>query len=480
MSNHRPNPEDHFLTRRQMLEGCGMGLGSLALAQLIGQPAIAGQNNYVNPLAPKPPHFAPKAKRVIHFFMNGGPSQVDTFDPKPMLTKYHGKALPIHLKTERKTGVGFGSPYKFQQYGQSGIEVSEVYPHIAQHVDDLCVIRSMHTELPNHEPSLLLMNCGEQRQIRPSFGSWLTYGLGTENQNLPGFIVLCPFGYPVSGTQNWTAGFLPSVYQGTYIDTKETEVERLIQHIKNQTTSREQQRKQLDLLARLNQIYQKKRAEDSLIEAQIQSCELAFRMQTEATDAFDISKEPEAIREMYGNTMYGRQTLMARRLLERGVRFVQIWQGKDQPWDNHEYLTSGLRQLAAATDKPIAALLTDLKQRGMLDDTLVIWGGEFGRTPVVELTGASGGNDQSTWGRDHNNHGFTMWVAGGGVKRGFIHGSTDEFGFAAQDNPVHVHDLHATLLHLLGFDHERLLYRYAGRDFRLTDVYGQVVNELLA
>ena len=236
MSNHNPNPEDRFLTRRELLQACGMGFGALALAEL--QPALAEDKGFANPLAVKPPHFAPKVKRVIHFFMNGGPSQVDTFDPKPMLTKYDGKPLPIHLKTERKTGVGFGSPYKFQKHGNSGIEVSEIYPHIAQHVDDLCVIRSMHTELPNHEPSLMLMNCGDQRQIRPSLGSWLTYGLGTENQNLPGFIVLCPFGYPVSGTQNWTAGFLPSVYQGTYIDTKETEVERLISHIKNNSTSR--------------------------------------------------------------------------------------------------------------------------------------------------------------------------------------------------------------------------------------------------
>jgi hypothetical protein len=468
-----------LLTRRELLHACGMGLGALAFAQLSGQSVIADDKAFANPLAPKPPHFTPKVKRIIHLFMNGGPSQVDTFDPKPMLTKNDGKPLPIHLKTERKTGVGFGSPYKFQKYGQSGIEVSELYPNVAKHVDDLCVIRSMRTDLPNHEPSLLMMNCGDLRQIRPSFGSWLTYGLGTENQNLPGFIVLCPYGYPVSGTQNWTAGFLPSVYQGTYIDTKETEVERLIQHIKNNSTSRAEQRKQLDLLAALNQRYQKQRQEDSLVEAQIQSYELAFRMQAEATDAFDVGKEPAHIRQMYGDTLYGRQTLMARRLLERGVRFVQIWQGKDQPWDNHEYLATSHRQLAQATDKPIAALLTDLKQRGMLDDTLVIWGGEFGRTPVVELTGASGGTNKADWGRDHNNHGFTMWLAGGGVKKGYVHGSTDEFGFAAAENPVHVHDLHATLLHLLGFDHERLTYRYAGRDFRLTDVQGLVVKDLL-
>jgi hypothetical protein len=457
-----------------------MSFGALVFAQLFEQTAHSQDKGFANPLAAKPPHFTPKVKRVVHLFMNGGPSQVDTFDPKPMLTKYDGKPLPIHLKTERKTGVGFGSPYRFQRYGQSGIEVSEIYPNLAKHVDDLCVIRSMRTDLPNHEPSLLMMNCGDLRQVRPSFGSWLTYGLGTENQNLPGFIVLCPYGYPVSGAQNWTAGFLPSVYQGTYIDTKEIEVERLIQHIKNNSTSREQQRKQLDLLAALNQRYQKRRQEDSLVEAQIQSYELAFRMQAEATDAFDVSKEPEHIRRMYGETVYGRQTLMARRLLERGVRFVQIWQGKDQPWDNHEYLTSSHKQLAQATDKPIAALLTDLKRRGMLDDTLVIWGGEFGRTPVVELTGASGGANKADWGRDHNNHGFTMWLAGGGLKKGYAYGATDEFGFAAAENPIHVHDLHATLLSLLGFDHERLTYRYAGRDFRLTDVQGVVVKDLLA
>lgn len=480
MTNHQANLEDRFLTRRELLQACGTGLGALALAQLCGLTVLAEEKALANPLAVKPPHFAPKIKRIVHLFMNGGPSQVDTFDPKPLLTKYDGKPLPIHLKTERKTGVGFGSPYKFQRHGQSGIEVSELYPAVARHVDELCVIRSMRTDLPNHEPSLLMMNCGDLRQIRPSLGAWLTYGLGTENQNLPGFIVLCPYGYPVSGTQNWTAGFLPAVYQGTYIDTKETEVEQLIQHIKNHSTSRQQQRQQLDLLAALNGRYQRQRQEDSLIEAQIQSYELAFRMQAEATDAFDVSQEPSHVRQLYGDTVYGRQVLMARRLLERGVRFVQIWQGKDQPWDNHEYLATSHRQLAQATDRAVAALLTDLKQRGMLDETLVIWGGEFGRTPVVELTGASGGTNKADWGRDHNNHGFTMWLAGGGVKKGYVHGATDEFGFAATEKPVHVHDLHATLLHLLGFDHERLTYRYAGRDFRLTDVHGLVVNELLA
>jgi hypothetical protein len=479
MANQKDNFADRFLTRRELLQACGMGMGALAFTQLATTTSRADDKHIVNPLAPKPPHFAPKAKRVIHLFMNGGPSQVDTFDPKPMLTKYDGKPLPIHLKTERKTGVGFGSPFKFQKYGQSGIEVSELFPNVAQHVDDLCVIRSMRTELPNHEPSLLLMNCGDQRQVRPSLGSWLTYGLGTENQNLPGFVVLCPYGYPVSGTQNWTAGFLPSVYQGTYIDSKETEVDRLIEHIRNIHSSPAQQRTQLDLLAQLNRRYQLRRQEDATIEAQIQSYELAFRMQAEATDAFDIHKEPEAMRKLYGDTLYGRELLMARRLLERGVRFVQVWQGKDQPWDSHERLAAAHGRLAKATDQAIAALLADLKQRGMLDDTLVIWGGEFGRTPVVELTGSSGGTNRADWGRDHNNHGFTMWLAGGGVKRGHVHGASDEFGFAAEESPIHVHDLHATILHLLGFDHERLTYRYAGRDFRLTDVHGVLRNELL-
>jgi hypothetical protein len=475
MSERNANLDAQFLTRREMLNRCGMGLGALALTQLVGS-AFAQEKTYANPLAPKQPPLPAKVKRVIHLFMNGGPSQVDTFDPKPMLDKYDGKPLPIHLKTERKTGAGFASPWKFKKYGQSGTEVSELYPHVAEHVDELCVIRSMTTDLPNHEPSLYLMNCGDARQVRPSFGSWLTYGLGTENQNLPGFVVLCPEGYPVSGAQNWTSGFLPAVYQGTYIDTKESEVEKLIEHIRNNATSQADQRHQLDLLSKLNRRYQKQRQEESLIEAQIQSFELAYRMQLEAADVFDLSKEPPHVREMYGAHLYGRQLLTARRLLERGVRFVQVWQGRGQPWDSHDHLMRDHQNLAQATDKPIAALLRDLKQRGMLDDTLVIWGGEFGRTPTVELMGHT---KREQYGRDHNNHGFTMWLAGGGVKKGYIHGATDEFGFRAVEKPVHVHDLHATLLHLLGFDHETFTYRYAGRDFRLTDVHGVVVKELL-
>ncbi len=468
---------NRFLTRREMLEQCGIGMGAIALSQLLGRIAFAQDKGYANPLARKSPPFPAKVKRVIHLFMNGGPSQVDTFDPKPMLDKYDGQPLPIHLKTERKTGAGFASPWKFQKHGQSGIDVSELYPNLAKHVDELCVIRSMATDLPNHEPSLMMMNCGDLRQVRPSLGSWLTYGLGTENQNLPGFVVMCPEGYPVSAAQNWTSGFLPAVYQGTYIDTKETEIPKLIEHINNNSTSREDQRRQLDLLTRLNRGYQKRRQEEPIVEAQIQSFELAYRMQLEAADVFDITKEPPGVREMYGNHLYGRQLLIARRLLERGVRFVQVWQGRGQPWDNHDNLFRDHKNLCEQTDKPIAALLADLKRRGMLDDTLVIWGGEFGRTPTVELMGHK---EKEKYGRDHNNHGFTVWLAGGGVKKGYVHGATDEFGFKAVEKVVHVHDLHATILHLLGFDHETFTYRYAGRDFRLTDVHGVVVKELLA
>ncbi|MGH9766645.1 MAG: DUF1501 domain-containing protein [Blastocatellia bacterium] len=477
MQERTPEITGRFLTRRELLEQCGMGLGAIAMSQLLGRSAFAGDKGYANPLSPKRPPLPAKVKRVIHLFMNGGPSQVDTFDPKPMLDKYDGKPLPIHLKTERKTGAGFASPWKFKKHGQSGIDVSELYPNVAGHVDDLCVIRSMTTDLPNHEPSLMMMNCGDLRQVRPSLGSWLTYGLGTENQNLPGFVVMCPEGYPVSGAQNWTSGFLPAVYQGTYIDTKEVEIERLVEHVKNNSASREDQRKQLDLLARLNRRYQKRREEEPLVEAQIQSFELAYRMQMEAAEVFDITKEARSIREMYGNHLYGRQLLIARRLLERGVRFVQVYQGRGQPWDNHDHLFRDHKNLAEQTDKPIAALLTDLKQRGMLEDTLVIWGGEFGRTPTVELMDHT---DKAKYGRDHNNHGFTIWLAGGGVKRGYIHGATDEFGFKAVEKVMHVHDLHATLLHLLGFDHETFTYRYAGRDFRLTDVHGVVVKGILA
>jgi hypothetical protein len=384
-----------------------------------------------------------------------------------------------YLPTERKTGAAFPSPFRFEKHGQSGIEVSEIFPHVASHIDEIAVIRSMHAEVPNHEPSLMLMNCGEARLIRPSVGSWLTYGLGTENQNLPAFIVMCPGGYPIQESQNWQAGFLPGVYQGTYLDTKHTDVEKLVQHVRNHYSSLKEQRQQLDLLMELNERHRRARQKDAQLDARIQSFELAYRMQMEAEDVFDVTKEPPSIREMYGGGPVARSILIARRLIERGVRFVQVWHGEGQPWDSHDDLEVNHRRLAKDCDQAIGALLRDLKQRGLLDETLVLWGGEFGRTPTVELP-KPGANAGKINGRDHNHYGFTVWLAGGGVKGGYVHGATDEFGFQAVHDKVHVHDLHATLLRLLGFDHEKFTYHHAGRDFRLTDVYGKVVPEILA
>ena len=481
MSHHRPNPEHLALTRREFLNRCGMGMGALSLGGFFGGVQAMGETspNYASPLAPKQPHFPAKAKRVIHIFANGGPSHVDTFDPKPSLDKFHGKAIPLELKTERKTGAAYRSPFKFQKYGKSGIEVSELFPHVAESIDEIAVIRSTYADVPNHEPSLLLMNCGDARLVRPSMGSWVSYGLGSENQNLPGFIAMCPGGYPIQESQNWQSGFLPGVYQGTYIDTQYTRIEKLIENIRNNYTSREEQRSQLDLLQKLNERHAKARQQDAQLESRIQSFELAYRMQMDATDAFDISKEPQHIRDMYGEGTQARQILIARRLVERGVRFVQIWHGAGQPWDNHDDIEVNHRRLAKESDQAIGALLKDLKQRGMLEDTLIIWGGEFGRTPTVELP-TPGSNAGKINGRDHNHYGFTTWMAGGGVKGGYVHGATDEFGFAAVENKVHIHDLHATILALLGFDHEKLTFRSAGRDFRLTDVHGHVVKELIA
>ncbi len=482
MSHHLPSLEHHFLTRRDFLNRCGMGMGALAfggvLQQALGLPTAA-ESASLNPLLPKAPHFAAKAKRVIHIFANGGPSHLDTFDPKPALDKWHGKEIPSHLPTERKTGAAFKSPFAFKKYGRSGIEVSDLFAKTAESIDDICVIRSMRADVPNHEPSLLLMNCGEARQVRPSMGSWLTYGLGSENQNMPGFITMCPGGYPIQESQNWQCGFLPGVFQGTYIDTKHTEVEKLIENIRSKYVSLKEQRAQLDLLQQLNADHERRRQNDAQLEARVQSFELAYRMQMDAADAFDVSREPQSIRDLYGPGTQARQLLIARRLVERGVRMVQVWHGEGQPWDSHDDIEKRHAQLAGECDQGIGALLKDLKQRGLLEDTLVMWGGEFGRTPTVELP-APGSNAGKVNGRDHNHHGFTMWLAGGGVKGGTVYGATDEFGFKAAENPVHVHDLHATILHLLGFDHEKLTYRYAGRDFRLTDVQGEVIKGILA
>jgi Protein of unknown function (DUF1501) len=469
-----------WIPRRHILQRCGMGLGSLVLHGLFDRSALAEPAN-PNPLLVKEPHFPARAKHIIHIFANGGPSQVDTWDPKPAIEQYAGKEMPGGSpKTERKTGSLYPSPFKFSKYGESGIDASELFEKTASaHADELCVIRSMHADVPNHEPSLLLMNTGEARLVRPSYGSWLTYGLGTENQNLPAFIAMCPGGYPIQESQNWQAGFLPGIFQGTYIDSKHESADRLIENVKNRQMTPAAQRQQLDLVQAMNQEHRKEREDDVMIDSRIQSLELAYRMQSEALEVFDVSNEPQHILDLYGPGVQARQLLIARKLVEKGVRVVQLWHGAGQPWDSHDKIETNHRKLAKECDQGIAALLTDLKQRGLLEETLVIWGGEFGRTPTVELP-KKGSNQGTLSGRDHNHYGFTMWLAGGGVRGGQMYGATDEFGFKAVEKRVHVHDFHATLLHLMGFDHTRLTYRYAGRDFRLTDVHGHVVDEWIA
>ena len=460
-----------LFNRRGMLTRAGMGLGSLGLASLLeaGSPRAAAGPTAPSGAAGGGPQVAARARRVIHFFCNGGPSHVDTFDPKPALVAHAGKPLPVSLTTERKTGGALPSAFSFARHGESGLAISELFAKTAAHADDIAVIRSMQAQVPNHEPSLMLMNCGSSAQPRPSVGAWVTYGLGSENENLPAFIAMCPGGMPIKDSENWQAAFLPGVYQGTFVDPQHAEVEKLIENIRSRHASPAIQRSQLDLLAALDAEHREGRP-DPRLEARIRSFELAFRMQTEAAEAFDLAREPAWVRERYGHHVHGRQTLVARRLLERGVRYVQLWHGAGQPWDNHSDIANGHRKLAGEIDGPIAALLDDLEARGMLDDTLVIWGGEFGRTPTSE-----GGN-----GRDHNHYGFSVWLAGGGVRGGTVHGATDDFGFKAVEKPTSVHDLHATILHLLGIDHERLTYRYAGRDFRLTDVHGRVIREIVA
>lgn len=459
-----------------MLCRLGGGFGALALGSVLSQAgvlsALGAQSVQASPgftLNPKRPHFAPKAKRIIFLFMNGGPSHVDTFDPKPALAKYAGQSPEaIQEKSGRKKGrTLMPSPFTWKRYGPNGTEVTELYPEVAGCLEDICVIRSMYTDNPNHEPALLMMNSGNMQPIRPSMGSWITYGLGTENQNLPGFVALCP-GKPVVGPQLWSNSFLPGIYQGTHINNKEINPRKIIHDLDNRYLSQSAQRSQLDLLQKMNQLHLEQRERDEQLEARISSLELAFRMQFEAQDAFDISKESEATRKMYGEGEFANACLIARRLAERGVRMTQIYYGDGQPWDDHSDINNH-RKHASKSDKPIAALLKDLKARGLLNDTLVIWGGEFGRTPTSE--GAKG--------RDHHSLGFSMWLAGGGVKGGLVYGATDEFGFKAIENRVHVHDLHATILHLMGLDHEKLTFRYSGRDFRLTDVSGRVVQDIL-
>jgi hypothetical protein len=477
--HHAPPP----LSRRNLLARSGLGLGWLAAGGMLdaearGEAAVVPGPVVPSTLAPRPPHFAPKARAVIHIFANGGPSHLDTFDPKPKLAEYAGREIPGKLKTERRTGAAFPSPFAFSRHGESGLEVSELFPSVARHADRLLVVRSMHADVPNHEPSLMLMNCGDARLVRPSAGAWVTYGLGTENQNLPGFVAMCPGGYPIKGTENWRSAFLPGVFQGTYVDTKKKRVEDLVEYVRHPLLAADVQRRQVDLTAALDRQHLAARQHDPALEARLASMELAWRMQFEASEAFDVAREPKHVLDRYGDTPHGRQMLIARRLVERGVRYVQVWHGQSQPWDSHDQIEKNHRRLAGESDAPIGALLDDLVGLGLLDSTLVLWGGEFGRTPTVELPNDAG--TKSATGRDHNHHGFTVWLAGGGVKGGTVHGATDEFGFKAVEKPVHVHDLQATMLHLLGLDHTRLTFRHSGRDFRLTDVHGKVITDWLA
>jgi hypothetical protein len=460
---HLPRPADFFTTRRQFLNRFGMGFGALSLSSLLGAgQSTASAVGSQSPLAAKPGHFPGTAKRVIHIFSQGGPSHVDTWDPKPELAKYTGKEV------EKIGGMPLPTQFKFEKKGQSGIEVSEIFPKIGECIDDIAVIRSMNTDIPAHDIATIMMNTGSGRLVKPSVGSWALYGLGSENQNLPGFIAL---GGGLGGANNWRAAFLPGAYQGTLVSNVSAPAEKIIANIKSYHASMEDQRKQLDLLKTLNEKHAQELRNDAILEARIQSFELAFKMQTEATDVFDVNKEPANIREMYGDSEIARRMLIARRLVENGVRFVQVWAGS---WDHHTDVKGNLVKQAENIDQPIGALLKDLKQRDMLKDTLVVWGGEFGRTPRHDR-GARGEP-----GRDHHSKAFCAWMAGGGVKGGQVYGATDEFGYDVAENKVHIHDLHATMLHTLGFDHEKFTYRYNGRDFRLTDVYGNVVKGLLA
>ena len=451
---------EFIFDRRHLLQMTGSGMGMLALANILQGSSKSGFS----------PHFAPRAKRVIHLFMNGGPFQCDLFDPKPSLNRYAGqKPQGADLRTERPTGALMAVPFKFAKHGNSGVEVSELLPMTARCIDDICVIRSMHTDNPNHGPALFMMNNGSQTPNRPTLGAWLSYGLGSENENLPSFVVACP-GRPVRFAELWSNGFLPGEHQGMYVNHANLDPKQMIPFLSNSKISSEAQLRQLNLMRTINEQHQLQLGGDPALEARIRSMETAYRMQIEASDAFDIRHEPDQVRDWYGRDHFANGCLLARRLAERGVRFTQIYYGNGQPWDTHSDHTAATKKLCVDIDRPIAALLTDLKQRGMLDDTLVIWGGEFGRTPTTE----------NSDGRDHNPWGFTMWMAGGGVRGGMTYGETDEFGFRSVTDKVHIHDLHATILHLMGFDHEKLTYRHAGRDYRLTDVAGQVVHKIIA
>ena len=448
------------------------GFGLLGFASLLGSRSLFASDNASSRL----PHFTPRAKRVVFLFMNGGPSHLDTFDPKPALANFAGQQ-PSGALYKKTKGSGFmPSPFGFAKHGQSGIEVCETLPNLARVIDDCCVIRSMHTDVPNHEPALLAMHTGNLQPIRPSLGSWLLYGLGTANENLPGYMVLRPSPKIVVGPALWSNSFLPAEYQATSVVTADMAVDKLLANVRNPRLATDEQREQLDLLAQLNARHLAQRDNEPALEGEIRAMETAFHMQREAMETFDISREPASIRAAYGETPFARSCLLARRLLEGGVRVVSVYYTSEdnQPWDTHTNHNERHPKLCADADRASAALIADLKQRGMLDDTLVVWGGEFGRTPYAEE------KEKNKAGRDHHHTGFSMLLAGGGVRGGLAYGATDELGMKATENPVHVHDLHATILHLLGLDHERLTYRYAGRDFRLTDVAGRVVRDILA
>jgi Protein of unknown function (DUF1501) len=451
------------VSRRSFLQSMGAGFGAVGLTSMLAEQGVAAPS-----VPPKVgPHFPPRAKHNILLFLPGGPSHMDMFDPKPALAKFAGQRPDsVNLRTERTTGGLYPSPFKFQKHGKSGIEVSELLPKIASIIDDICVVKSMYTFNPTHVPARSLFHSGNIAATRPSMGSWISYGLGTENQNLPGFVVLSPGGGEGPAARN---GFLPARYHGTGFDDTQTRPDAMIRDLRNKQLDATAQRRQLDLVQALNHTHELSFGQDEYLDGRIQAMETAFRMQFEATDAFDIRQEPQSVRAEYGETPFANGCLLARRLVERGVRTVHVHYGPGQPWDDHSRINKNLRDRCPDMDKASAALITDLKRRGLLNETAVIWGGEFGRTPVSE----------SGDGRDHNPYGFTMFLAGGGFKGGFSYGATDEFGFRAVENRVSIHDMQATLLHVLGIDHEKLTYRYAGRDFRLTDVYGQVMRDLL-
>ncbi len=462
-------------SRRDALRSLGAGLGTSGLASVAAQ-LQAATGSDAAPLALKATHFTPRAKRIIQLFMPGGPSQVDTFDHKPLLRKHAGERPSlVDRKSLRNTKMGLmPSPFEFRQYGQCGKWVSDIFPETAQCVDDICFIHSMHTDIPEHAGAIMMTNVGALQPNRPSMGSWLAYGLGSESEDLPGFVAMSPQAQPRGKLANWGNSFLPGAYAGTYVNIRQMKPDAVIRDLKNSQLTRVQQRQQADLLAQLNQLHLKRLEQDRQLEAGIQAMEMAFRMQFSVPDVFDVTKESKSTLDLYGDSDFAKGCLISRRLIENGVRVVQLSHsisGYDIAWDTgHGDIKGGHAALARACDQGIAALLKDLKQRGLLEDTLVVWGGEFGRAPTSE----------GQKGRDHDHYGYTVWMAGGGVKPGYSYGATDEFGLSAVENRVHVHDLHATILHLMGLDHERLTYRYSGRDYRLTDVHGKVVTDIIA